>query len=474
MPCSKNLVSAESPKIYRVGTLAYTAPALLVLMALLLWGDFCFHLMETIIPAVLPIVLRQLEAPNWLIGLFLITIPNILNATVCPIVSFWSDRHRGKRGRRIPFILYSTPFLCLFLLLLGFAPSIASHLSGGGWIKNEAQAALVLMGVFIACFQLFNMFVASVYYYLVNDVVPTRFLGRFLAGFRFVGVLASGAFYFWLFPLAETHASHIFFGVTLLYGVVFTLMCLRVKEGEYPPPPEDSSQNTVLGGVKRFFRESFSDPFHWLLYLAVAFWNMAMAGGVFLIFFATEAGLTLKQFGQYTGTAAMISAGLLLPCGILSDRFHPIRTMLFAVCGAAVVSLLPLVFLIFPGDPKNAFAVWCAVFGVGIPFTALYLASELPAFMQLLPRDRFGQFASAAALVRSGAVLVAGLLCGGLFDAIRSAGFTAGAVYRYLPIWYVFFQSLSVGCLFLLYRSWSRRPVVEASSTPLADVQVSL
>jgi hypothetical protein len=100
--------------------------------------------MESVFPAVLPIKLKQLDAPNWIIALIITGLPGLLNATVCPAVSFLSDRHRSKLVRRIPFILYTIPFLCLFLALLGLAGPIASFAAGRGWISDPKPVALVL------------------------------------------------------------------------------------------------------------------------------------------------------------------------------------------------------------------------------------------------------------------------------------------------------------------------------------------
>lgn len=207
---------------YKVGTLTYTVPGLVVMMLWLLWGDFCFYLMEAVVPSVLPVMMGNLDAPSWLIALCLTTIPGLLNATVCPFVSFWSDRYRSLLGRRIPFIYYTIPFLCLSLGLIGVAPTIADWLVQSGLVSDTRLVALGLIGVFTASFQFFNMFVASVYYYLFNDVVPARFLGRFLAVFRIIGILAGSAFSFFVFPKAETHYPEIFVGAALLYGVVFS------------------------------------------------------------------------------------------------------------------------------------------------------------------------------------------------------------------------------------------------------------
>ena len=136
--------TVSDPKTYSVGTLTYTLPGLALMIGWLLWGDFCFTLMESVFPAVLPLELKHLEAPSLVIALIVTGIPGLLNATVCPVVSFLSDRHRSPMGRRIPFILFTIPFLCAFLILLGFAGPIAAFLAKHGIVSDARFAALIM------------------------------------------------------------------------------------------------------------------------------------------------------------------------------------------------------------------------------------------------------------------------------------------------------------------------------------------
>ena len=452
--CAKGEGGGEHVNPYSVGTLTYTKASMLALMLWLLWGDFCFMIMEVVVPGVMPLTLRTLDAPNWLIGMFLVTIPNIFNATVCPAVSFRSDRHRSPHGRRIPFLRFATPFLALFLALIGGAPHLAAWATRIGLFTNERIVTLVMIGVFIVGFQFFNMIVASVYYYLFNDVVPQQYLGRFLGVFRFVGIIAQSTFYFFIFPHAESHSAIIFCGAAVLYLVAFSLMCKNVKEGEYPPP--EDAPATVRAGVRIYIKECFSNRFYWLFYISYSLWAASLTIGVFVVFFAKSVGLSLAQYGAYSGTVSLIAAVLLIPCGYLADRIHPLRTMRIAVTALAFVGILPLVFLFFPVPKHLAFPVWCVVFGAAIPFLALYTASELPAFMRLLPKDRYGQFSSAASLVRSLAALTGGLLGGLMIDWARGWNSDPDVGYRYIPFWYVTLQGLSATGLWLLYREWQK------------------
>lgn len=52
----------QAGKIFRVGTLTYTKAALFSLFAWLLWGDFCFILMQTAAPSVLQLNLKEMGA----------------------------------------------------------------------------------------------------------------------------------------------------------------------------------------------------------------------------------------------------------------------------------------------------------------------------------------------------------------------------------------------------------------------------
>ena len=90
--------SEPQPVVYKVGTLTYTWRSLVVLFAWLLWGDFCWTMMEAVVPSIMPLKLRSLDSPNVLIGLVLSTLPATLNLTVTPILSFKSDHHRGIRS----------------------------------------------------------------------------------------------------------------------------------------------------------------------------------------------------------------------------------------------------------------------------------------------------------------------------------------------------------------------------------------
>ncbi|MFA5203205.1 MAG: hypothetical protein WC708_02275 [Lentisphaeria bacterium] len=90
-------MSLSPPPVYHVGTLTYTKSKLAVLFCWLLWGDFCYMLMETVVPSILPLKFRALGASNVAIGVILTTLPMVINTVASP-----SSSRDGRPTATIP------------------------------------------------------------------------------------------------------------------------------------------------------------------------------------------------------------------------------------------------------------------------------------------------------------------------------------------------------------------------------------
>jgi Na+/melibiose symporter-like transporter len=447
---------------YRAGTLTYTRMGLITLFLWLLWGDFCFTLMEAVIPSVLPLKLKSLAAPNWLLGLFITTIPSTMNFMINPIVSFKSDRYRSKWGRRIPFLFFATPMLTLMLILMAFSDDLGRglHQILSIWSDNlnPTTVILVLIGILLIAFQFFNMFISSVYYYLFNDVVPKAYLARCMALFRVVGSAAGSLYNLFIYQYAETHMREIFLGAAVLYFVAFMMMCWKVREGNYPPPPENVGGRTgVLASARTYLTECFTCRFFWYFFLSNAFWQVATCIGIFNVFLYRDSlGLTLDQLGKIGGTAGIVSTILLFPAGMLSDKIHPLRVMVGAKFLITLLAPMPLVYLFFDFYPSQVLTICIVLTCFSLPMNVMYAAAAVPMYMSLLPKDRYGQFCSGDAMVRSFSVIVGGLLAGGFMDLMKTIYQGDVFYYRFIPLWTVLFEAISLIFLLLLYRGWKQ------------------
>jgi MFS family permease len=462
---------------FSVGSLVYSKKGLVTLFAWMLWGDFCFMLMEAVVPSILPLKLGALGASNTIIALIMTTMPGILNTTVCPWVSFRSDRHRGKWGRRIPFIIYTLPFLTLFLILLGFSEQIGSWVHKLAFAENNmfsvSTVAVFMIGIFMVGFQFFNMFVGSVFWYLFNDVVPEQRLGQFLGLFRTVSGLAAVLFNKFVLQYAETHMTEIFVGAALLYFIGFGLMCFKVKEGEYPPPQENiDGRKGLLSGIKTFCVECFSIRFYWYMFGVTAFSAIGVTASIFWIFFIKDIGLNLKEYGEILAIMGVVGMFLTYPAGIVADKYHPLRVQMAMKIILLFFTPMFLCFL-FVTDSSTAYYLYMGIGFAQIPAGALYSAALLPALMRIFPKDRYGQFCSADAMVRSVGTIFGGLVAGGTFDLIKWYLGGSNYAYRWIPAWMWICDILAFICLFKVYQGWKKYGGLKNYVPPLPKHAVS-
>lgn len=430
----------------------------------LLWGDFCYVIMESVAPNILPLRLRELGASNTVIGLVMTTIPMGLNFVLNPLVSTWSDRHRGRRGRRIPFLLATVPAISLTLLGIGWAPEIgaALHRILGG-LTTGIDPARVALGVLIAMvtlFSLFNVVVNAVFWYLFNDVVPEHLLARFMSLFRMVGTLSTSLFSFFIFPHAESHAAFIFTGAAVLYCVGFGLMCLKVREPAYPPAVPLAKEGGLWAKIAGYGRECHGEKMHRFVFAAAAAWAGGfMATQPFLVFFYRSTGLTLEQIGVVLGAGNLALALCIVGSGWLADRFHPVRVV---IVGAAlnVLVILPAQMLWLVTTPSAGFTYrFWLVFSVlaAAPVGALLGVWDPPLFMRVFPRERYGQFCSANAMWRSVSLVAHGFVLGLVFDRLSEGAAPDDlSAYRWLPVWQWIYAVLVLACMTGVWMCWRK------------------
>jgi len=462
-------MSNETTKTYRCGTLSYTKMGLIALFGWMLWGDFCYTIMELVVPSLVPLKLKSLECPNWVMGLILTTVPNVLNMTVTPYISVKSDRCRSRWGRRIPFILTTLPFLCLNLVLLGWGVEIADWLREGiPFLQQWAPAtvAIVAIGIFMIMFQFFNLFVNTLFGCLFNDVVPAEHLGKFAGLFRVVGT-AAGALYNWFaFKYAATHMHEIFLCASILYLVGFGVMCFMVREGQYPPVEECGVKR--VGGIyniKNYFRESFSHSFYWFTFISAGMGAMAAASWGFTTFFYMEMQMTFAQIGHYNAITGVISVGAVLFAAYFVDRWHPLRVYayigIFTIIGTGMNWIW--VFISLPGS----YFYWLSLASslLYVFMNALVSAAAMPMTMRIYPHSRYGQFNSARGLITAFCAIISGLIFGAYLDFIRL--YAAGNFcYRFNFTWSTTCCLINVIVCVWGYRVWNKMGGDKAFNPP--------
>ncbi|MFZ4777666.1 MAG: MFS transporter [Terrimicrobiaceae bacterium] len=390
--------SDDKKKIWSAGTLVYTSGGLAVLFFWLLWGDFANGMKERAIGPMAQVMLRSLESPDWLVGLLVGSIPAGIGMLLGPVISVLSDRHRSRWGRRIPFLLVSTPVATLGLLGLAFTPHFGSGLHHLLASRSPGEMACKVMAFsfFWAAFEIGSIIVSILFGALVNDVVPQKIIGRFFSLFRAVGLIAGILFNYYLMGLAQTHFFAICIGLVLLFGGGFTLMCMMVKEGLYEAPapkPQMPSKGRFTAPLTAYFRECFTEPFYLWFFLATTMGMLALGPvNAFSIFHGRSLGMGDDFYGKCLALSYGVSLALTYPLGSLADRFHPVRMGIAGMGVYAVITLYGFFFASTAWTFAIAFVLHTVVAGI-------YLTGTASIMQRLLPNAKFAQIASAAGLI---------------------------------------------------------------------------
>ena len=408
-------VPAAPRKTWTAGTITYGTGGLVILFCWLLWGDFAWSMRDRSVPATLQVLLQKFGASDTLNGFICGSLPAILSMVISPIVSYKSDRHRGRWGRRIPFLLVPTPLIVLSLIGLACGPALGLgfHKLLGSHSPGLNSSIVLMLAIFWGLFGLFSTVSNSVYGALINDVVPQPLLGRFFGLFRALSLMAGIVFNFWLFGKVDSLYVWIILGVAALYGFGIPAMCLNIREGQYPTPvPMDEGRTARgwYGATTTYFQESFGNRYYVLFYAATMIASMApVPFNLFSVFFAKSLGMSTGGIGRCIALTYVVSLMMAYPIGWLVDRFHPLRLTL-AVTAAYSLALLGSYFFV---HDIRTFSIALVVHGI---LSGTFATASASLGQRLLPKAEFAQLASAGGIVNSLAYMTVSPAIGMLLD----------------------------------------------------------
>lgn len=409
---------APGRKSWSVGTLTYTSGGLVVLFCWLLWGDFAWSLKERSVVAVVQVLLKDFGASDMIAGLLIGSLPHAISMMLGPVISYQSDRHRGRWGRRIPFLLIPTPIAALSMVALAFSPAIGRSLdiALGRHSPGLNGSILIVLGSLWGLFEFATITANAVFGGLINDVVPRAVMGRFYGFFRAFSLIAGMIFNFWMLGKAESHFFWIFVGLGSIYGGGFTAMCMNVREGSYPPPPERAGG--LVPAAKAYVTGCFGHTYYLYVFAIQTLTTMAfLCINLFSIFFAKGIGMSLDTYGKYVALTYLISLCFSYPLGSLADRFHPLRVGLVSLALYAVVTLWGGLF----ATSATIFAIALVAHGV---LSGTWMTSAAALGQMLFPRESFAKLASATSLFVSMGSMIVGPILGKFLDYTHH-------VYRY-------------------------------------------
>jgi MFS family permease len=380
-------VAAPTPGVYQVGTITYDRPRLAKLFFWLLLGDFCWNVMETALPKLLPLQMDSQGVKASGIA-WMMSTGSLAALIFSPFIGVWSDRLRTRWGRRRPFLFISTPIMAAGLLII---PHVHNF-----WVLNLVVMVIQVMNV-----------LQTVMLYLYADIMPASLMGRFMAAFRLVGFSGGLAFQYFLFPHFGTSPVMVWTVCAVVYLVVFQLSLHMIKEGEYPAPEPVDLRKMIVGYVK----EGLTGRYMWMLWLTMGMSAIAAPGGYFTdLFGKNQLHMTIPEIARMNTWAMIPTILLTMPCGWLIDKYGP--RLIWASS-------------LFINGAVGVFAYFAIETKVGLQW--LYMVNSctgtlaavalMPMLYAHLPRDKFGQFTSTQSLVVHSIIFSSANLLGQLISA---------------------------------------------------------
>jgi MFS family permease len=447
-PSEPRQASPSAPAKWRAGTLTYTTGSLAVLFAWLLLGDFSWSMRDRSVGPMAQWYLSQLKVPNFVFGLLISSLPVLVGLLLGPIISVKSDRHRGRWGRRIPFLLVTTPLAALGMIGLALTPMLAHWVHGMFPDQNEMVVAVACFAVFWTAFELATIAGQAVFGGLINDVVPEALLGRFYGLFRAVSLIDGMIFNLWIMGKVPDHFTLILLVIGVFYGTSFMWVCFRVKEGSYAPPSPLPARKESIGrrwwaGVRLYFRECFSSRYYLSVFLMLMIASMAFNPvNIFAIPYARSLGIDMSVYGKFLALTFLISLCLSYGLGWLADLFHPLRVSLVALLGYVFITAWGSLYATTP----NSFLTAWVLHGV---VSGCYFTSAASLAQRLFPRERFAQFTSAAGIMAAPAGMALAPLVGMAIDQ-------TGNTYRYTFVIGFVLATLALLTTWSVYRQFLR------------------
>jgi maltose/moltooligosaccharide transporter len=417
----RNWLNSSGPD-FSVGTLKYTGRGMVIVFLWLFWGDMVFQLSESVFPNSIGLQLDRLGVPKEWIGYLKGTAAAVVGVIMVPVIGFRSDRTRSRWGRRIPYIWWTIIPVSVSLAALGFTDDIGAWIRASDWparLHIEPMTMIIaVVGTMIVLFDVSNMFVSTVWFFLLRDVVPNKYLVRFMAMFGMVATMMNITWNAWFAERVETHTRSLYLGAAALYLIGFTIICLTVKEGEYPPPEKVDARDSLL---KRFgkattlyFTQCFEHPLILMVYVGQALFVFTLACQAYQqLYYLRYLNFTLQEQARYWMWQCVGVLIIKFPIGWTIDKFiHPMKSTLYSS-----LFLLPLPWLyFFVADYQfawfflPAYTMWVLINMYQCPLTQYYYLSIYPLQTKLFPAQQFGQFMSANSMVGSFVAIFAGAL----------------------------------------------------------------
>ena len=298
--------------------------------------------------------------PRVFVGV-LLTVGRIIEALDDPIIGWWSDRTRSRWGRRIPFVLFSTPFYAVLFAFLWLTPW------GDASMMNAVYVFIVLELFFLA-----STLSGGPYEALLPEIARSHRDRMSIVAWQFYFGILGAVLGLVLSGFIKDAFDFRVMGMTVaVFGLVFRYVGLRGVWGW-----ASRETPTAQIGLIAAFKGTLSNK-QFLYFLPTFVFFQAAVGMIiaWLPFFVAEV-LEQEKGGATTSllTGVALLAMVVAVFGLWKLSNTEGKRWVYSSCLLGAAIYMPLLFFMgfVPGVPKLAQAVVMA-FLAGIPMAGVNL-----------------------------------------------------------------------------------------------------
>ena len=298
--------------------------------------------------------------PRVFVGV-LLTAGRIIEVLDDPIIGWWSDRTRSRWGRRLPFVIFGTPFLALFFALLWLTPS-----------GNASYVNAVYLFIILELFFLANTLSGGPYESLLPEIARSHKDRMSIVAWQFYfGVFGA------LLGLVLSGLIKDTFGFFTM-GAIFAACAVAFRyvgvSGIWRVAPRETSPARIK--LKAAFMATLSNKQFLYFVPTFVFFQLAVSMVTAWLPFFVEEVLEKENGGAFTSilTGAALLAMLLSVFVLWRLANTKGKRWVYSACLLATAVYMPFLFFtgFIPGIPKLAQGIAMA-FLAGIPMAGVNL-----------------------------------------------------------------------------------------------------
>ncbi|MDR0598537.1 MAG: MFS transporter [Treponema sp.] len=404
------------------------------LTVLIGFGFLTMGLMDPLYDTYLPLFLRRYISSHTAVGA-LMTVDNILQLFLIPLVAVWSDRTRTRLGRRIPFIAVMLP---LSAILFSLIPSLA------------LRSLPALMGI-IFVFNIFKTSVRGPVVALMPDTVPAAYRSEANGIINMMGGLGLILGTLGLTRLMDRKVlpeafppETLPFAVAGLCILAAALVLVLFVRETLPAVPGEEEQVSVRASIRRIFgkpdpadhredrdlRETNRRSVGRIL-LSLFCWFLAYEGikpflGLYLV---ERIGVGRENAALAQGMAGISGVILAVPSGYLAHAIG--RRRFIRIC----LALLALTLLAVPLTKSlTVFLILMFIYGV---FWIGVVVNSFPMLWQMADYGTMGIYTGLYYTFSQSAAILAPPLTGAVIDLGGYGGLFIFGAAAMLAAWFI-------------------------------------